>query len=297
MGQKDLTEKILEDYDDVFADIINGLIFKGEQRVKPSDLRAEGVHSQYKADDNKLHEQERDVVKDWVKSNVRIAICGIENQTKPEKNMVARVFGYEGASYRSQLLKDKNAKIVPVVTIVLYFGTENHWNQPTNLKDVLNIPEGMDDYINDFNINVFEIAWLTDEEISRFKSDFKVVANFFVNKRRNKDYVPNDTTEFDHVDEILKLLSAMTGDNRYEEILAMPGKDEVRNMCNVAERLENKGRAEGLVEGRAEGRAEGKLEQLIELVKDNLLSVANAAQKAEMPETDFLKLLENYKNK
>lgn len=125
------------------------------------------------------------------------------------------------------------------------------------------------------------------------KSDFKVVANFFVNKRRNKDYVPNDTTEFDHVDEILKLLSAMTGDNRYEKILAMPGKDEVRNMCNVAERLENKGRAEGLVEGRAEG----KLEQLIELVKDNLLSVANAAQKAEMPETDFLKLLENYKNK
>ena len=68
---------------------------------------------------------------------------------------------------------------------------------------------------------------MTDEEISRFKSDFKVVANFFVNKRRNKDYVPNDTTEFDHVDEILKLLSAMTGDNRYEEILAMPGKDEV----------------------------------------------------------------------
>lgn len=28
MGQTDITEKILEDYNDVFADIINGLILK-----------------------------------------------------------------------------------------------------------------------------------------------------------------------------------------------------------------------------------------------------------------------------
>ena len=35
MGQKDITEKLLEDYNDVFADIINGLIFKGEQRILP----------------------------------------------------------------------------------------------------------------------------------------------------------------------------------------------------------------------------------------------------------------------
>lgn len=30
MGQKDLTEKILMDHNDVFADIINGLVFKGK---------------------------------------------------------------------------------------------------------------------------------------------------------------------------------------------------------------------------------------------------------------------------
>lgn len=27
MGEKDITEKILEDHNDVFADIINGLVF------------------------------------------------------------------------------------------------------------------------------------------------------------------------------------------------------------------------------------------------------------------------------
>ena len=39
MAEKDLTEKILEDYNDVFADIVNGLIFEGKSVVKEEDLR------------------------------------------------------------------------------------------------------------------------------------------------------------------------------------------------------------------------------------------------------------------
>ena len=34
MGEKDITEKILEDHNDVFADIINGLVFAGEQKIQ-----------------------------------------------------------------------------------------------------------------------------------------------------------------------------------------------------------------------------------------------------------------------
>lgn len=34
MGQKDITEKVLEDYNDVFADIINGLLFDGVQEIE-----------------------------------------------------------------------------------------------------------------------------------------------------------------------------------------------------------------------------------------------------------------------
>ena len=35
MTEKDMTEKALEAYNDVFADIVNALIYKGEQVVKP----------------------------------------------------------------------------------------------------------------------------------------------------------------------------------------------------------------------------------------------------------------------
>lgn len=98
---------------------------------------------------------------------------------------------------------------------------------------------------------------MSEEQIELFQSDFKIVANFFVNKRKNKDYVPDDPQTIQHVDELLKLLSVMTGDYRYEEILKDDTGKQVNNMCEVATRLENKGRAEGRVEGRVEGIAEG----------------------------------------
>ena len=82
MGQKDITEKVLEDYNDVFADIINGLLFDGVQEIKPEDLENTTVHAQYKAEDDKVHELERDIAKYWKEEKVELAICGIVNLMK-----------------------------------------------------------------------------------------------------------------------------------------------------------------------------------------------------------------------
>ena len=38
MGEIDITEKILLTYNDVFADIVNVLLFDGDQLVRPEDL-------------------------------------------------------------------------------------------------------------------------------------------------------------------------------------------------------------------------------------------------------------------
>ena len=37
----------------------------------------------------------------------------------------------------------------------------------------MKIPDGMEKYINDYKIQIFEVAWLT-EEIERFQSDFRI---------------------------------------------------------------------------------------------------------------------------
>jgi hypothetical protein len=219
------------------------------------------VHSQYKADDSKLHEQERDIAKYWKEDNVRIAIYGFEDESVPEKQMPVRIIGYDGASYRSQL---DSKEIYPVVTIVLYFGTKRRWTEPKSLKELMNIPQGMEEYVNDYHINVIEVAWLEEEEIARFKSDFRIVANFFRKKRINENYIPDDPTEIEHVDEVLKLLSVMTGDNNYELEIKDIDRGGV-SMCTVAQNLLKQGRIEGHNEGRIEGinLGENRLAQLI----------------------------------
>ncbi|MBP5554070.1 MAG: Rpn family recombination-promoting nuclease/putative transposase [Lachnospiraceae bacterium] len=97
--------------------------FDRREVVKENSLVNAGVHSQYKAEDGRIHESERDVAKHWIDGDAMLAIYGIENQTSVDRLMPFRVIGYDGASYKSQLISD-NKKIVPVITIVLYFGKE-----------------------------------------------------------------------------------------------------------------------------------------------------------------------------
>ena len=57
MAEKDITEKTLEAFNDVFADIVNGLLFKGEQVIQECALTDAQPFSMYKAD-GKTHELE-----------------------------------------------------------------------------------------------------------------------------------------------------------------------------------------------------------------------------------------------
>lgn len=247
MAEKDASEKILESYNDVFSDIVNVLLFQGRQVLAPNELEDQAPRSYYKTD-GRLHEIERDVAKRWKNGNIRVACIGFENQTASDPDMPLRVMGYDGAEYRAQLLGENGSgDRYPVVTLVLYFGHEKPWNGPLSLKERLNIPQEFEPYVNDYKINLFQIAYLTREQVELFQSDFKVVADYFVQKRENGDYVPS-SQELTHVQETLQLLSIMTNDNRFEEAYNTTTdskKGGTRNMCEVLDKVENRGKAEG----------------------------------------------------
>ena len=77
------------------------------------------------------------------------------------------------------------------------------------------------------------------------------MANYFCQKRRNSNYVPKDKTVIKHVDAVLKLLSVMTGDSRYEEILTDNEEEsEVYTMDAVLTKCMEMGKAEGRTEER-----------------------------------------------
>jgi len=253
LGTKDITEKLLEDYNDVFADIVNTLLFDGNEVIKDHELTNSKDKSQLKADDDTLHEQERDVAKFWSKGKIKIALCGLENQTGIDTKMPLRVISYDGSSYKSQLINNEDN--YPVVTLVLYFGTKP-WNAPLSLKECFDIPKELEPYINDYRINLFQIAYLPDETVKKFKSDFGIIADFFVQKRKNNKYVPSDQ-QIKYVDEFLKLMKAITGDKKYTVINSKRG---VKNMCDVLQGA--------IAEGRAEGRAEGEVIGTITVLKN-----------------------------
>ena len=107
------------------------------------------------------------------------------------------------------------------MTLVLYFGHEKPWSGPLSLKERLNVPKEFEPYVNDYKINLFQIAYLTREQVELFQSDFKVVADYFVQKRENGDYVPS-SQDLTHVQETLQLLSIMTNDHRFEDAYTIP---------------------------------------------------------------------------
>ena len=137
MGEKDKIEKLLEDYPDVFADIINVLVYQGEEVVKPEELRTTNIRSQYKASDDVLHEEERDTLKEWNNKKGFKVLFGIENQTIKDKKMPLRVIAYDGASYRSQMLKKGAKEFCKVITLILHFG-DNQWKDDKELREVIN---------------------------------------------------------------------------------------------------------------------------------------------------------------
>ena len=147
MAEKDMAEKLLADNNDVFADIVNTLLFDGRQVVNENNLENSKDKSFYKAD-GKLHEQERDVFKYVKNSNIKIAMVGFEHQTEAEEYMPLRVIGYDGSSYRSQLLSDQKEKC-PVITMVLYFGLKP-WKYGKTIYETIDIQDEWKPFVSDY---------------------------------------------------------------------------------------------------------------------------------------------------
>ena len=226
MGEKDITEKALISCNDVFADIVNNLVFGGRKCVEEAELEQAPDRGTYLGDSG-FRELERDVSKYWKSNNIRIALLGIENQTVPEDDMPMRVMGYDGLAYRDQIRYETDEKGIrrkivercPVITLVLYFGYEKHWDKARTLHEALGdtLKPEFKGLVNDYAINLYEIAYLTDEQLEGFHSDFKYVADYFVQKQRTGTYT-GSREAMTHVREVLQLMTVLTGDNRFASV-------------------------------------------------------------------------------
>ena len=254
MGEKDILEKKLLMFNDVFADFVNGIMFDGKDIVKEDELVDLSGWSHYKGDDSKHRFQDRDVVKLWKKENVVISLIGIENQDIPDKNMVFRVLSYDGASYRSQLVEEESRKrkknagidgefqdIFPVITFVIYYG-EEEWRHETTLHKRLNLDSELKHYVSDYSINLIDLKKLSEDDINKFKKDFKLIADYMVKGSKHKA----DRIDLNHPEEVSELILRLTGEELPFEVECEEGGKNMEKFFEpMFERAEARGEARG----------------------------------------------------
>ena len=109
------------------------------------------------------------------------------------------------------------------------------------------MPEELKEYINDYKINVFNIAYLSEEQVNMFTSDFKIVADYFVQRRKNNGKYKPSSDVIRHVDAILKFMAVFTGDQRYfnEAIQKKMQAGGIQTMDKVIDDYIDLGRKEG----------------------------------------------------
>jgi len=173
-------------------------MFGGIEYVKEDELEQGRERSSYSSDSKIIRDQERDLSKFWKQNEIRLAYVGIENETEPEDDMPFRNIGYDGAAYRDQISyvidkegnRHKEIERYPVITLVLYMGYKKRWDKARTIYEALGdrLDENLKPFVHDYPINLFEIAFITDDQLKKFKSDFWIVADYLVQMRKNNNF-------------------------------------------------------------------------------------------------------------
>ena len=255
--EKDIVEKRLEDYNDVFADIFNNLVFQGERVLEEEclvPLPTEAFTRQIGGD---LRQGNRDVRKaDGHYGNYRL-ICSTENQTAYDNTMPQRVMGYEYAGYEEQIgaLIEENRKnnnpayskrihdeqkLAPIVTAVLYWGSSK-WQGPLCLHDMLNIPSDKKDiikpYVANYPMNLIDLSNVPKEVRERMTSDFRLLLDYMAcknNPEEMKAFMSDKERVIRHPEEFLDAMSEVASDGRYKII-----REQMRERADNGEKEEN----------------------------------------------------------
>ena len=249
MGAKDLAEKNLLQYKDVFSDIVNVNLFGGRCYVSAEELSREPGELITKAvSDDKLRQLQMDVPMKCKKNNRSFFLC-LENQSDKNNVMPVRDMGYQHAKYMEQIkeVKESNRKT---------------GNYPNPMTKELNDSQKLSPVIT-LVLNYSQKEWETT--IRQYQSDFKYIVRYLScgNDRRKLDeYFQTTEFQLDHPEAFLDWLSAVTNDRRYRKAKELIQKTERKggkiNMCVLLDMYEERGEARGIEKGIAQGIVQGE---------------------------------------
>ena len=249
MGELDLREKKLLSKNDVFAAFLNAFVIDRDEVPISADELSEASPELISMMHRHVNHQFRDVIKclqDDV--GIKIALFGLENQTRPAKDMPIRIMSYDAFGYKELSKQAKTGeKLIPIITVVLYFGYDKSWTAPRSLSECCDVPKRLKRWFVDYPIHIVELGWLTDEEIERLEGDLKMIALCLRHFRDPKRW-PFPTVKVQHVEEVLGLLGKITGDDIFEKLCDEYQATEEFDMGSKLESYREFYRTEGEIE-------------------------------------------------
>ena len=287
MGQKDITTKDYVKENTVFADAFNKFIYKGEQVIRPENLKSldtDLTAIPYGADGAGIPTQRyRDVLKSataMVDDNGVYLLLGIESQSEVNHAMPVRNMVYDALQYAAQVEEaarshrearkagdpkelakkltageflsgfHKEDRLLPVVTLAVYFGA-GEWDGPMSLHEMLSVqnPEILS-FVSDYKLNLIAPEHMSDEEIDQFQTSLREVMLFIKHskdKTKLNEMVQKDD-RFKRMDRsAARVVSSVTG----VEFKENEEEKEV-NMCQALKEMMEEGRQEGALENAKE---------------------------------------------
>ncbi len=267
-GGYDIPQKELESYPDVFADIVNALVYGGEQVVDLRCLRPAETETRYRDRERRLRNQYEDLGRYETdgKGGTRILYL-LANQSQVDSRMLLRKCGYVGGYYRGQYERQAGESC-PVMELVLYWG-RRRWKVSRSMRRFFR-RKGIDprawEYMDDERLHVFEMRRLPREVMGRFQSDMRIILEYLA----DGENMGRLEQEINHPVALLELMQALSGDGRYKIVIDDLMKEEKTGerrkwtVCKLMDKYWGGGKREGLKEGKQEGLKEGKREGLKE---------------------------------
>ncbi len=305
-----LSKKLMND-NEVFADAFNFLLYNGEQKIKPEDLKPLDTNSiSVEINDTKVSsavQKNRDVFKILSAKKtdkVGFLILGVENQAKIHYAMPVRAMLYDSMQYASQVdLKSKENRkskkytssdeflsgfrkkdrLIPVITLVIYFGSKA-WDGPTNIKDMfINVDDTISSYLPSYKINLIHPD-LPDKELKKLRSELGIIMQFIKNS--------NDKN---------KLLESLGKDKRLHKVSIISAtliKETTGLNLKINKEKENidmnKGVKELLEDSKKEGEKKGKLSVVYNFIKKGRMTIEEAANDIGMTVEQLLAGFKEY---
>lgn len=222
----------------------------------------------------------------WKKQESSCFSCGECQDALQYGNQVAAIAAQnvkeKKAPTRAEFLSGfyKADKLRPVITLVLHFGADP-WDGATSLHEMMGFPlEEMRTFIQDYKIHLIDPAALEPDELEKFSTSLREVLGcikYSKDKEKLSSFIRNNTRMMLEIN-AARVIQAITN-------ITLDLSEEVEevDMCKAIDDMMQDSREEG----KAEGRTEGILFALTGLVRDGVLSIKDAAFRANMTESAF----------